>query len=87
MSKIAVIGSSNTDLIARVKAFHKSGETIKGSNFTQEMGGKGANQVLAVHRSGGNVTFITSVGEDANGTNALEYYWRERLDASLTHTA
>ena len=87
MSKIAVIGSSNTDLIARVKAFPKAGETIKGSNFIQEMGGKGANQALAVHRSGGNVTFITSVGEDANGTNALEYYRREGLDASLTHIA
>lgn len=84
MSKIVVIGSSNTDLIAKVEKFPKAGETIKGVSFLQAMGGKGANQAVAAHRLGGDVKFITSLGKDTNGLNALEYYKEEGLDASLS---
>lgn len=87
MSKIAVIGSSNTDLIAKVKAFPKAGETIKGEAYFQAMGGKGANQALAAHRLGGDVRFITSLGKDPNGINSLEYFKKEGLDASLSFIA
>lgn len=84
MSKILVIGSSNTDLIAKVKKFPKEGETIKGRAYLQAMGGKGANQALAAHRLGGEVRFVTCLGNDANGLNAIEYYKKEGLDASLS---
>lgn len=84
MSKILVIGSSNTDLIARVKEFPKVGETIKGVSYLQATGGKGANQALAAHRLGGDVKFITSLGDDLNGINTLDYYKKEGLDASLS---
>jgi ribokinase len=84
MDKILVIGSSNVDLIAKVENFPAPGETIKGLSFQQAMGGKGANQALAAHRTGGKVSFITSLGNDANGNNALKYYKTEGLDASLS---
>lgn len=84
MSKIVVIGSSNTDLIAKVKDFPKSGETIKAISYFQAMGGKGANQALAAHRLGGDVKFVTSLGKDTNGLDSLEYYRKEGLDASLS---
>lgn len=84
MSKIVVIGSSNTDLIAKTKDFPKAGETIKGVSYFQAMGGKGANQALAAHRLGGDVKFITSLGKDTNGLSTLEYYKKEGLDASLS---
>lgn len=84
MSKIVVIGSSNTDLIAKVKKFPKAGETIKGVSYLQAMGGKGANQAVAAHRLGGTVKFVTSLGKDANGLNSLEYYKKEGLDVSLS---
>lgn len=87
MSKIVVIGSSNTDLIAKVQEFPKAGETIKGVSYLQAMGGKGANQALAAHRLGGDVKFITSLGKDSNGINSLEYFKRERLEASLSYIA
>lgn len=74
MSKIVVIGSSNTDLIAKVKDFPKAGETIKGISYFQAMGGKGANQALAAHRLGGDVKFITSLGKDTYGMSSLDYY-------------
>ncbi len=82
MGKILVIGSSNTDLIAKVERFPVAGETIQGKMFLQAMGGKGANQALAAHRSGGDVSFITCLGDDANGRNTLQYYQQEGLDVS-----
>ena len=82
MGKILVIGSSNTDLIAKVRRFPVAGETIEGTMFLQAMGGKGANQALAAHRSGGDVSFVTCLGDDANGRNTLQYYKDEGLDVS-----
>jgi ribokinase len=82
MRKILVIGSSNTDLIARVKNFPQAGETIEGIAYMQAMGGKGANQAVAAHRLGGEVSFITCLGDDANGKNTLQYYQDEGLDVS-----
>lgn len=81
--KIVVIGSSNIDLIARVERFPIAGETIRGKLFVQAMGGKGANQALAAHRAGGDVRFVTCLGNDANGANAMQYYTSEGLDVSL----
>ncbi len=82
MSKILVVGSSNTDLIAQVDRFPLAGETVEGKFFLQAMGGKGANQALAAHRLGGNVKFVTCLGNDANGKNTLKYYQHEGLDVS-----
>lgn len=84
MGKILVVGSSNTDLIVKVESFPAAGETIEGVSFLQSMGGKGANQALAAHKLGGDVTFITSLGNDANGKNALKYYEQEGLDVGLS---
>ncbi|WP_372931883.1 ribokinase [Mariniphaga sediminis] len=84
MDKILVIGSSNADLIATMEQFPVAGETIEGVSFQQAMGGKGANQALAAHRAGGDVTFITSLGNDVNGQNAFQYYKNEGLDVSLS---
>jgi ribokinase len=82
MHKILVIGSSNTDLIVKVKSFPLAGETIEGIAYMQAMGGKGANQAVAAHRLGGEVNFITCLGDDANGKNTLQYYKDEGLDVS-----
>ena len=48
------------------------------------MGGKGANQAVAALRSGGNASFITSLGTDVNGQTALEYYKQQGLDVSMS---
>lgn len=84
MGKILVIGSSNTDLIANVDKFPAAGETVQGKFFMQAMGGKGANQALAARRLGGDVIFVTCLGNDANGKNALDQYRQEGLDVTLS---
>ena len=84
MGKILIIGSSNTDLITTMSRFPAPGETIEGSGFFTAMGGKGANQAIAALRSGGDVSFITSLGTDVNGQTALEYYKQQGLDVSMS---
>lgn len=84
MKKILVIGSSNIDLIATLDRFPEVGETIEGFSFQQEMGGKGANQALAAHRAGGEVVFISMLGDDLYGNNALRFFEQEGIDVSLS---
>lgn len=47
MGKIVVIGSSNTDLVIRTPRIPSPGETLIGSDFMINAGGKGANQAVA----------------------------------------
>lgn len=80
MGKIVVIGSSNTDLVVRTPRIPRPGETLIGSGFMVNPGGKGANQAVAAARMGGRVTFVASVGDDQFGREALEHYKAEGID-------
>lgn len=70
--KIAVIGSNMVDLITYAERVPKRGETLEAPHFAMGYGGKGANQAVAAARLGGDVTFVTRVGDDmfADGTLA-----------------
>jgi ribokinase len=82
MKKILVIGSSNTDLIIKVPKIPKPGETVLGTEFLSAPGGKGANQAVAAVRAGGNVIFVTAVGDDDYGKNAVKGYQQDGIDTS-----
>ena len=71
MSKILVVGSSNTDLIIKVKEIPRPGETLLGGAFFTFPGGKGANQAVAAARLGAKVSLIGRVGNDAFGEQLL----------------
>src|SRR5262249_49533179 len=53
---------------------------VRGRWFVTTPGGKGANQAVAARRAGAEVVFITAVGDDALGRQALELYRREGID-------
>jgi ribokinase len=71
--KILVLGSSNVDLILRVPRFHQPGETIQANGLTVVFGGKGANQAVASKRLGGEVSFVTKLGNDSYGKSYRRY--------------
>lgn len=79
MSKITVIGSSNMDLTVRTPHIPVKGETIFGGEVIMSFGGKGANQAVAVSRLGGDVNFISKVGDDSNGRMMKEHFAAEGL--------
>ena len=82
MSRIIVIGSSNTDMVIKSKKLPAPGETILGGIFLMNPGGKGANQAVAAARLGGNVTFVTKTGNDIFGAKAMQLFEYEGIDAS-----
>jgi ribokinase len=81
MSRIIVIGSSNTDMVIKSKKLPAPGETILGGTFLMNPGGKGANQAVAAARLGGNVTFVTKTGNDMFGTEAMQLFEKEGIDS------
>ena len=82
MGKIVVIGSSNTDLVIRTPRIPSPGETLIGSDFMINAGGKGANQAVAAARMGGDVCFVACVGDDGFGAEAVRHYAGEGIDTS-----
>jgi len=78
--KILVIGSSNTDMVAKTTHLPAPGETVLGGDFLMAPGGKGANQAVAAARLGGNVTFIAKLGNDIFGKQAKTQYAQENID-------
>jgi ribokinase len=75
MTHVAVLGSTNMDLVAYVEKAPQRGETVTGREFRTIPGGKGANQAIAAARAGATVSMIGAVGNDSFGTrlrSALE---------------
>lgn len=66
-NKIVVVGSANTDLVIHSPKMPKLGETLTGSNFQVNAGGKGLNQAVAIAKLGGDVAFLGGIGNDGNG--------------------
>ncbi|MER6345587.1 ribokinase [Streptomyces sp. NPDC001595] len=77
MTDIAVLGSTNMDLVAYVEKAPQRGETVTGREFRTIPGGKGANQAIAAARAGATVSMIGAVGNDGFGT---------RLRSTLEHS-
>jgi len=67
MSRIAVIGSINMDIVNKVEEFPLPGETIHGRGTSYQPGGKGANQAVAAALAGDGAVMIGAVGDDAFG--------------------
>jgi len=64
---IAIVGSTNLDLIAAVARAPGAGETVLATGFATGFGGKGANQAVMAARFEADVAFIGAVGDDAFG--------------------
>lgn len=78
--KILVVGSANMDMVIQSDHFPAPGETIIGGDFLLIPGGKGANQAVAAARLGGDVCFITKLGQDLFGNQNLLNYQQVGID-------
>lgn len=67
-------------MVIKTRKLPLPGETILGGTFLMNPGGKGANQAVAAARLGGNVTFVTKIGEDVFGTEALNGFNAAKID-------
>ena len=69
--RVMVVGSINTDITSYGEVLPRLGETVMGSSYAMELGGKGANQAAAAARLGAKVEFVGRVGADLFGELAL----------------
>lgn len=77
---ILVVGSLNMDLVVKMPAIPRPGETLLGGSFATFPGGKGANQAVAARRLGARVTMVGRVGSDAFGEQMLKIVAAEGID-------
>ncbi|MEM1502557.1 ribokinase [Domibacillus sp. 8LH] len=80
MGQVTVVGSYVTDVMIRTPHLPAPGETVLGGPFQIGPGGKGGNQATAAARSGSNVMFVTKIGTDIFGQEAVQHFEREGLD-------
>lgn len=81
--RITVVGSANIDLVTRVQQLPAAGEVTICQSMQILPGGKGANQAVAVSRSGGRVSLVAKVGDDAFGQQVLDNLLSYGVDISL----
>jgi ribokinase len=77
---IIVFGSINIDLVTRVDALPKAGETVASPGYALVPGGKGANQALAARRAGAEVVMVGAVGRDGFADLALDMLAADGVD-------
>ncbi|MFZ5671606.1 MAG: ribokinase [Pseudomonadota bacterium] len=76
---VAILGIFVADLAFRAGRLPGIGETIAGSGFKMGPGGKGSNQAVAAARVGARVSFISKIGRDEFGANALATWKKEGI--------
>lgn len=80
--RIIVVGSTNMDMVVKTDHIPVPGETVLSGAFFMNPGGKGANQAVAIARLGGEVSFISKLGNDVFGKQFSQLFNDEGIDTS-----
>jgi ribokinase len=84
---VVVVGSANLDLVLRVPAIPRPGETVLALGRSSGPGGKGANQAVAAARAGARTAFVCALGDDDAGAALRELLggldlWARQVDGA-----
>ncbi|MFF1383917.1 ribokinase [Arthrobacter sp. NPDC058288] len=85
--RIVVVGSLNADLTIYCERLPLPGETVHGTGFAVNPGGKSANQAVAASLLGGAVSLVGAVGDDPNGEMLLSSTAGAGVDISHVRTS
>jgi ribokinase len=66
----------------KVERMPSTGETLLGTGYRVDYGGKGSNQAVACARLGASVSFVAKIGTDPFGEMALSLYRDEGIDVA-----
>ncbi len=80
--RVSVLGSFMMDLIAYAPRRPECGETLKGTDFTIAVGGKGFNQAVAASRAGAQSFMMGRLGTDSFGETFAQTLASEGIDAT-----
>ena len=76
---IVVVGSYATGLTMKAARIPTAGETLLGTSYRVDFGGKGSNQAVGCARLGAKVDFVASIGNDSFADMALGLYRSEGI--------
>jgi len=74
MASIAVVGSTNIDMVTYSDQIPERGETVTGKDFAIGFGGKGANQAVIAALLGAKTYLVGAVGNDVFGESAIKNF-------------
>ena len=80
-SRITALGIFVADMAFQAARQPRIGETILGNGFVLGPGGKGSNQAVGAACAGGDVVFLTRLGEDTFGGMAQEIWQKAGVQA------
>lgn len=86
MASIAVVGSTNIDMVAYTDQIPERGETVTGKDFAIGFGGKGANQAVIAARLGVKTYMVGAVGDDVFGQSAKKNFEDQGVDIQFLAT-
>jgi ribokinase len=81
MARVAVVGSYGVGLTVELVRMPEAGETVVGRSFRVDHGGKGSNQAIGAARLGAHVDFLTAIGDDPFGHDAIALWQQEGIEA------
>jgi ribokinase len=81
--KIGILGLSGQSIFMTVDHFHQKGETLHAKTLFTEPGGKGYNQAVAAARLGGEVFYLSAVGDDEYADICEERLVKEDVNFKL----
>ena len=82
--RITILGVFVADTAYRADRQPRMGETILGRSFALGPGGKGSNQSVAAARAGGNVSFVSRLGDDNFADMAMKVWGEAGVEARVT---
>lgn len=85
--EIVILGVFVADTAYRADRQPRMGETILGNAFALGPGGKGSNQAVAAAKTGGDVHFISRLGDDAFADMAFKTWAAAGVTAAVTQDA
>ena len=86
MVSIAVVGSTNIDMVAYSDQIPERGETVTGKDFAIGFGGKGANQAVMAARLGVQTYMVGAVGDDVFGQSAIKNFTDQGVNTEFLAT-
>lgn len=81
-NEVVVVGSCMIDFVGYAPRLPNPGETIHGTEFVTNFGGKGANQCVAAAKLGLSTTLVARVGNDSWGDKYLSNLMKNEVDTS-----
>ncbi len=79
MSRILVLGAAAMDTVARARSFPKTDDIVSAESVLHIPGGSAANVAVGLSRLGADVSFLGTVGADADGDAIAAAFDDERV--------